>query len=150
MLPNQILSFLKDVSTLCLASSLKCLHLRLVMACFFNTAPWARQDVLTKPINKKNNCISVYQPRSLSLILICILPLKAKSRTRGLLVFISCLPNGTLLSYSSDQDQKSTLSYDYLMTLFGSFIFPGLYFLSIKLKIEGKAIFVFLIEPSLN
>lgn len=38
MLPNQILSLLKDVSTLCLASSLKCLHLRLVMAfLFFST-----------------------------------------------------------------------------------------------------------------
>lgn len=62
MLLNQILSFLKDLSILCMASSLKCLHLRVVMASlFFNTAPCAKQDVLTKPINKKNNCISVYQ-----------------------------------------------------------------------------------------
>lgn len=62
MILNQILSFLKDVSILCVASSLKCLHSRVVMAfLFFITTPCTKQEGLAKPINKKNNCISVYQ-----------------------------------------------------------------------------------------
>lgn len=150
MTPNQILSFLKDVSILCGTSSLKCLHSRVVMTfLFFNTAPCAMQEGPAKPIRKTIGSLFI-NSSPLSLILICILPLKAKSRTRSWLVFISCLPNGTLCYCSTDQYHKMSLSYDDLMTLFGSLLFPRLHFSSIKLKIKVKVVFVFLIELLLN